>query len=321
MAQTIFTEEQLKESIGNFDDDNDATTVKITSEYQTDPANYNDGVLPQDNNDQPVQEPVADWRESIPEQFRADTQEESLAKMAQAYNELNENNAKAQERLQELDKPKLTPSKVENAEEAFGKVVGNALIENNVDWEGMRERFFNYQELTSSDYDRLEKAGINPYVFENHLMVERTDASLEYKNAQEKELQQKQQSQEKKVLSNEDTTTILKEYADGNVNTFKQMTQWGLKNLGADTMKGIENAVNTGDINITRAAISGLRTAYIASQGQEKPLAVTGGRSPSYGLGPVDSQEAQKIFNDPRYRSRSPADRAWRAQQLSRKWL
>ena len=326
MTQTVFNEEQLKEMIGgvpNKDFQNaglisDNKNVAIP-EDQTIPQNDQSVALPK-NDVLPISPAQKNWQEDIPEQFRADTQEESLAKIAKAYNELNESNTKAQEELQQYNTVDIKAPE-ETAEEAFGKSLAKTLEDNNIDGLDIKDRFYRYEELTSADYKKLEEAGINPTLFENSLLQERTNAVLEYKNAQEKQLQEKQQNQENPRLNDEDTATILKEFADGNQNTFEQMAQWGIKNLGEGAIKGIQKAIDTGDINITRAALSGLKTAYIASQGQEKPLAVTGGQSPTYGLGPVDAQEAQKIFNDPRYRSKNPADRAWRAQQMSRKWL
>ena len=328
MTQTVFNEEQLKQVIGGVPtkdfqtagliSNNQSQNTVIPEDQNPIPEKEQNVVLP--NNDVlPTQTPIKDWRENIPEQFHADTQEEALAKMAQAYNELSQSNTKAQEELQQYNTPDIKAPE-ETAEEAFGKSLAKTLEDNNIDGLDIKDRFYRYEELTAADYKKLEEAGINPTLFENSLLQERTNAVLEYKNAQEKELQQKQ-TQEKIGLSDQDTATILQEFADGNTNTFEQMAQWGAKNLGQGVIDGIQNAINTGDINITRAALSGLKTAYIASQGQEKPLAVTGGQSPTYGLGAVDAQEAQKIFNDPRYRSKTPADRAWRAQQMSRKWL
>ena len=328
MTQTVFNEEQLKQAIGGVPNkgfqnaglvnDNQSKNVAIPEDQTPIPQNDQNVVLPK-NDVLPTQTPIKDWRENIPEQFRADTQEEALAKMAQAYNELSQNNAKAQEELQQYNTPDIKAPE-ETAEEAFGKSLAKTFEENNIDGLDIKDRFYRYEELTAADHKKLEDAGINPVLFENSLLQERTNAVLEYKNAQEKELQNKQ-NQEKVGLSDQDTVTILQEFADGNTNTFEQMAKWGAKNLGQGVIDGIQNAINTGDVNITRAALIGLKTAYIASQGQEKPLAVTGGQSPTYGLGPVDAQEKYKILNDPRWRSKNPADRAWRTQQQSRKWL
>lgn len=325
MPETITNPEEIKNIIGSASvtkDSGNEMTAKIESNYKSDPENFEPGVLnpqpPVTEAEKPAEDESA-WKKEIPEQFQADTKEETLAKINAAYKELSESNSKVQEKLKELDKPKLTPGKVETAQDAFGKLIGEALETNDVDWQGMRERFFKYQPLTDSDKSRLEKAGISPAMFENNLLKERTDAALEYKK--EQEIKTVPAPKEKAELTAEENQQILKEFSEGNVNNFKTMVSWGQANFGQDKMNGIQAAIDTGDVNIARAAIGGLHTAYVASQGQEKPLSVTGGQPSSYTQGVVDAAEATKIFNDPRYRSRRPEDVAWKKAQFRRQWL
>lgn len=319
----IVTQEQVNQAIGT--QKGEEEVVKITSAYKSDQSNT---ILPNQKLPEPAPASesaggVMGWQNLVPEQFRAESQTESLQKMAAAYNELNQANTKYQEELKgyEHQVTDLTAPE-ETAEEAFGKSLAKTFDDNNIDGLDMKDRFFRYEELTSADHKKLEEAGINPTLFENSLLQERTNAALQVKEEQQKEqLQNNNQAQKPKRLNDQDYQTILKEYANGNLDQFNAMADWGTQNFGVNAMQGIQEAIDTGKVNVARAAIGGLHTAYVASQGQEKPLSVTGGQPASYGVGEVDFAEAQKIFNDPRYKARDPASRAWRMQQMQRKWL
>ena len=266
----------------------------------------------------PAPAETKDWRESIPEQFRADTLEETVQKLNEAYSQVASSNEKAQEELKQYDVPDIKAPE-QTAEEAFGSTLAKVFEEKKIDGLDMKDRFFRYEELTRADHAKLEEAGINPTLFENSLLQERNN---EIDKAQQEQLQKQQtEAQQAPRLNDADTQTILSEYAGGSADQFAAMAKWGQANFGTDAMVGIQQAIDTGNINIARAAIGGLHAAYVATQGRERSLAVTGGKSPEYGLGPVGPQEAQKIFNDPRYTSTMPADRAWRAQQMARQWL
>lgn len=274
---------------------------------------------PQDGDPQGEPQPDPAWWSDVPEKFRADTLEESVKRMSGSYTELETKYGQSQTRLQELERPRLEAPEVESAQAAFGKAVGDVLDRNKVDWQGMRERYFTYEELTQSDHRRLEEAGISPAMFEDALMGERTRVVLA---AEEKrKAEQEAAGPQKKGLNNEESEAIVKEFAGGNMDAFNRMSYWGKENLSADQMEGIQRAINTGDLQVARAAISGLAVAYKASQGQERPLQLVGGQSPASSTGPVDATEAQKILRDPRWRQLDAPSRAWRAQQEAREWI
>ena len=261
-----------------------------------------------------------EWWSKVPEKFRAPTAEESLAKMGQSYSELETKLGESQTQLKEAERPNLEVPEVESAQAAFGKVIGDALEGAKVDWQGMRQRYFAYQELTDSDAARLEEAGISPAVFEDSLMGERTRAFIEYEDAQNKAAAEAKAAApaQARVLSQQEAQGLVQEFAGGSMEKFSQMSAWGEQNLGKDAMEGVQAAINTGDVRVAQAALRGLHTAYTASQGQEQPLRVTGGRAPAYGMGPPNAEERQKIFNDPRWSAIDPASRQWRFQQEAR---
>ena len=280
---------------------------------------------PQQDAPQQDGEPQGDpaWWSGIPEKFRADTPEESLKRMSGAYTELEPKYTQARTRLRELERPALKAPEVESAQAAFGKVLGDALENEKVDWRGMFERYFAYQELTASDRARLEAAGIHPGMFEDVLMGERTRAVLDQEDQQkaEAEAAKTAAAPQSRTLSQQEAQTILQEFAGGNMDTLTKMGHWGEQNLGKERMDGIQRAINTGDIQVARAALTGLHTAYQAAQGQERPLQITGGRSPVSETGPVTTrEEAQKILRDPRYKALDDASRVWRAKQEAREW-
>ena len=279
--------------------------------------------------DAPQAEPASGdppaWLKGVPEKFHAATPEEALAKVTKSYTEVESKLGQSQTKLQELERPNLEVPEVESAQAAFGKVIGDVLENEKIDWQGMRQRYFEYQNLTSSDLSRLEQAGLNPAVFEDALMGERTRVLLDHEDKQRAEAEAQQKAQAaatpaQRTLTPEETKGLVQEFAGGDMNTFAQMAQWGEQNLGQSSMEGIQAAINTGNPQVAQAALRGLHTAYTASQGREQPLQVVGGRAPASNLGPVDHQEAQKIFNDPRYHKIDLASRQWRAQQEAREW-
>lgn len=344
---TQFTETQLKEATAVAATEattvataGEETVVPLESAYKSDSSKY--GIVVQGDDqgptyvsseapntqssvneavDQGADQSASQWQDSIPEQFRADTPEAALAKMNAAYQELNKSNAEAQAQAQ-AQVPQRVEAPDKTSEEAFGKAIAKIFDENHINGLDLRERFFRYGELTKADDSKLEDAGINPEMFKNSLLQERNHALQEHTSQIEAQAQTQQAQKDPQRLNTEQTTAILQEYANGSMDQMKQMVSWGHKNLGSDTIQGIQDAIDTGNTNVVRAAISGLHTAYIASQGQEKPLAVTGGQPASSGLGPVNAAEAAKILNDPRWSSRRPEDRAWRYEQThNRVWL
>ena len=255
--------------------------------------------------------PDDDWQQRLPEKFRAGTKDESMARMAQSYQELEQRLSQQGAELQSLRNPPKPPATPETPQELFGKAIGDVFEDAGLDWRGMHDRYHKYGTLESSDYAALNEAGVSPNFMNNALAGQRSQLANEARQA---ELAKQQQQPPPVRLSPQQEDALVKQV--GGEETFRRMSQWGNQTLGPERMGGIEAALQSGNFYMASAAIQGLHSAFMNAMGQEGRMVTM--RGPGDDMSPITTQEQfNKVTDDPRWRK----DPAWRQRQMTqRRW-
>lgn len=217
--------------------------------------------------------PVEERPQWLPEKFKSP---EDLAK---AYNELQ---AKFSSRNQE---PETPPSDVEEEAAADDQEVEDqarqAVNEAGLDFDELSQRFWENGALDDTDYEALEKGGIPRSLVDQFI------------RGQEAIIEATRQS----VYS-----TV------GGEEAYETMLEWARDTLNDAEISAYNQAVNSGDMNMTMLAVKGLNARYRAENGAE-PARQIGGETAKGGADVYRSlAELQKDMSDPRY-AKDPAFR------------
>ena len=102
----------------------------------------------------------------------------------------------------------------------------------------------------------------------------------------------------------------------GGEESYQQMTSWAADNLSQSEIAAFDRAVDSGDIDMVKLAVSGLQTKYQAAEGTD-PSLIEGQSSNSSGGTYSSWAEVTSAMRDPRYKS-DPADRQSVTDKLAR---
>ena len=176
-------------------------------------------------------------------------------------------------------------SEVENVEEAAREVVENA----GMDFEAMSSEFWENQTLSDDTYDKLNNAGIPSHI---------VDAFIDGQMAVADKAR------------NDAFATV------GGEQNYNEMVEWAVNNLNEQEVRAYNAAVESGDPNATKLAISGLNAQYRMDNGQEPNL--ISGEAKAASSGSYQSvAELTAAMSDPRYQ-RDSAYRKSVSDKLSR---
>lgn len=102
----------------------------------------------------------------------------------------------------------------------------------------------------------------------------------------------------------------------GGEESYQQMTSWAADNLSQSEIAAFDRAVDSGDIDMVKLAVTGLQTKYQAAEGTD-PSLIEGQSSNSSGGTYSSWAEVTSAMRDPRYKS-DPAYRQSVTSKLER---
>jgi hypothetical protein len=186
---------------------------------------------------------------------------------------------------QELEK-KLGESKPEEPVQEEQKEEGLEIAEKAADSAGlnMDELVNEYQtegKLSDKTYESFEKVGISKEYVDSYI-------------AGQEALISKQSSEIKSTVGGDEA--------------YNNMVSWAAENLTATEQEAYNKAVNSGDMETIKLAVSGLQARYVSVNGQE-PNLIDGKSSSPKGPGYDSWAQVTADMNDPRYQ-KDPAFRA-----------
>lgn len=224
-----------------------------------------------------------DRPEWLPEKF------DSPEQMADSYREL-------ERKLSSGDSPS-TPDKEETGEQTdvepqtqsgdseVAQVVKNA----GLDFDALQDRYAEDGVIAESDYEALEKAGMPKSLVDTWIQGQEALAQA----------------------ANQEVFNIV-----GGEAQYRDMTEWASTNLSEVEVAGFNKAIDSGDGDVIKLAVEGLKSKYQAVEGKQ-PNLIQGQASSQTGGGFNSVAELTAAMADPRY-DRDSAYRQEVAAKLSR---
>ena len=229
-----------------------------------------------EQNNNPDQEQRPEW---LPDKFK-DAQQ-----MAEAYAQLEQKMGSGEEPAA----AEAAPDEAQEGEQPSAETVQQAVADAGIDYNALQGEYNEQGGLSDATYDTLAEAGFSKDLVSSWIKgQEALNSSYEssvYESAGGKE-----------------------EYA--------AMTQWASENLSQAEIAAYDRSVDSGDIEMVKLAITGLRSKYQAVEGSDPSL--IGGQSTSSTGGNYSSwAEVTAAMKDTRYET-DPAYRQQVANKLAR---
>ncbi len=228
------------------------------------------------NND-PNKEERPDW---LPEKFK--TPED----MASAYSNLEKKMGEGQT-ANDAEEPEAAPEET-TEEQPSGSEVQQAVEKAGVDFNALQEEY-NQGGLSEDAYAKLADAGFPQNLVDSWI-------------AGQESLNSDYQSSVHNIVGGEES--------------YGEMTAWASENLSQPEIAAYDRAVDSGDIDMVKLAVEGLRSKYQAAEGTD-PALLSGQSAPSSGGTYGSWSEVTQAMRDPRYKS-DPAYRQSVTSKLER---
>lgn len=214
--------------------------------------------------------------EGLPEKF------ESVEAMAKSYAELES----------KLGQPKEEPKEEAKAEEqpkSDLEIQADEAVESaGLDMDSLSAEYAESGQLADESYAKLEAAGISRDIVDQFIAGQEARAL--------------QQGTEVKGLV-------------GGEEAYVEMTQWAGQNLTEAEQTAYNNAVNSGDMETIKLAVTGLQARYTAANGTD-PKLLSGKAAPTSQGGYESWAQVQADMGDPRY-AKDPAFQAEVQEKLA----
>ena len=168
-------------------------------------------------------------------------------------------------------------SKGEEAPEAGEDAAREATEAAGLNFDDYSTEYAENGELSQGTYDALAQAGIPPELVDQYIA-----------------------GQEAQMNAHRDS--ILADA--GGTETYNNMTEWAADTFSDAEIDTFNDAVNSGDANLTRMAVAGLKARYEASVGSE-PSRMVSGEAASGGSAYRSVAEMMADMQDPRYHNDS----------------
>lgn len=226
-----------------------------------------------------------DW---LPEKFK------SPEDMAEAYanleSKLGSNDQQEQEEAPEEEyQEEYTEDDVQNAEASD---VVDAVENAGIDFEVLQNEYNELGGLSDDAYEALEESGFSKDLVNSWIAGQ-------------------------EALNNNFQTSVFNEV--GGQESYMQMVDWAADNLSPQEITAYDRAVDSGDINMVKLAIAGLKTQYQAAEGSD-PSFIDGQSATSTGGNYGSWAEVTSAMKDSRYES-DPAYRQQVQTKLGRSQL
>lgn len=214
----------------------------------------------------------------LPEKFK------NVEQMAEAYSHL-------EKKLSSGESEEQTPVEetTEEAPQAEASDVKQAVENAGVDFNSLQSEYDENGKLSDEAYKKLSEAGF-PQDLVNSWIQGQEALANNYQNA-------------------------IYDSVGGEDN-YQQMTKWAGDNLSESEIQAYDRAVNSGDIDMVKLAVSGLQTKYQSAEGTD-PSLIEGQSSNSTGGNYSSWAEVTQAMSDPRYNS-DPAYRQSVSTKIAR---
>ena len=214
--------------------------------------------------------------EGLPEKFN------SVEDMAKSYAELEA----------KLGQPKEEPKEEAKAEEqpkSDLEIQADEAVESaGLDMDSLSAEYAESGQLADESYERLEKVGISRDIVDQFIAGQEARAL--------------QQGSEVKSIVGGEAAYI-------------EMTQWAGNNLSTAEVEAYNKAVNSGEMETIKLAVTGLQARYIAAEGSDPKL--LSGKAGATSQGGYESlAQVQADMGDPRY-AKDPAFQAEVQEKLA----
>ena len=233
-----------------------------------------------ERNNNPNQEERPDW---LPEKFK------SVEDMASAYNNLEKKLGGKQEEATEEEVVENKEVPEEKVSETEASEVEQVLDKAGVDFKGLQNEFNEQGSLSEGAYEALQEAGFPQNLVDSWI-------------------------QGQQALNNNYQNSVHE--IVGGAEAYQEMIGWAGDNLSESEISAYDRAVSSGDIDMVKLAVAGLRTKYQTVEGADPSL--LGGQSTSSSGGTYSSwAEVTNAMRDSRYES-DPSYRQQVASKLER---
>lgn len=226
----------------------------------------------------PNQEERPDW---LPEKFK--TPED----MANAYQNLEKKMGEGKKEEEPVSQNEQSTEEETN-EQPSGSEVQQAVEAAGVDFDALQEEY-NQGGLSEDAYTKLADAG-----FPKNLV----DSWIKGQEA----------------LNNDYQSSVHN--IVGGAESYGEMINWASDNLSESEIAAYDRAVDSGDLDMVKLAVSGLQSKYQAAEGSD-PALIAGQSAPSSGGNYSSWAEVTQAMRDPRYKS-DPAYRQSVTSKLER---
>ena len=214
----------------------------------------------------------------LPDKFKNPEQ------MAEAYSHL-------EKKLSSGESEEQAPAEetTEEAPQAEASDVKQAVENAGVNFDSLQAEYDENGQLSEEAYNKLSEAGF-PQDLVNSWIQGQEALANNYQNA-------------------------VYDSVGGETN-YQDMTKWAGENLSDSEIQAFDNAVNSGDIDMVKLAVSGLQTKYQSAEGTD-PSLIEGQSSNSTGGNYSSWAEVTQAMSDPRYNS-DPAYRQSVSAKMAR---
>lgn len=221
-----------------------------------------------------------DRPEWLPEKFK------SAEDMAKAYSEL-------EKKMSSGEKEEATPEEEIKQDEPDSKAeateVAEVLDKAGLQFDDFQAEYNEIGGLSEKSYKDLENAGFSRSLVDSWI-------------------------QGQQALANDFSEQVYQSV--GGEEAYTNMVAWASETLPASEIEAYNNAIDSGDINLTRLAVNGLNARYRAEVGNE-PKLVQGETAGTSGGSFQSAAELTAAMRDPRY-TNDPAYRKAVADKLAR---
>jgi hypothetical protein len=225
----------------------------------------------------PNQEDRPDW---LPEKFK------NAEQMAEAYSHLEKKlGSKDSDEVEATEEAAEEEAPVDTEANDVKEVVEAA----GVDFNSLQSEYDNNGELSEDAYSKLADAGFSPDLVNSWIAGQ-------------------------EALANDYQTAVFDSV--GGQESYGNMINWASENLSKGEIAAYDRAVESGDIDMVKLAVSGLQTKYQAAEGTD-PSLLDGQSSNSTGGTYSSWAEVTSAMRDPRYKS-DPAYRQSVTSKLER---
>ena len=206
--------------------------------------------------------------EGLPEKFN------SVEDLAKSYAELEKKLGEQSQTKEAIDPISKTTEKTQAPKsDSKLEIAEKAVADAGLDMSSLQKEYSEKGELNAKSYEALEKLGITKQYVDNYIAGQEALANQQ---------------------ANEIKSTV------GGDEVYQEMVDWASKNMTEGEKQAYNKAVNSGDMDTVKLAVSALKSQFERANGVE-PQLVEGKAQPSQEQGFESWAQVTEAMADPRY--------------------